>query len=511
MLVIFLTVLIDLIGFGIIIPLSPYLATHFGADALDVGLLMAVYSGAQFLFAPFWGQLSDRIGRRPIILVSLLGGGLSYILFAFATQLWVLYVARALAGFFGANISTAFAYMADITSEKDRSKGMGLIGAAFGLGFVIGPFLGGFFGEVGKYLGDLPPFGESFAAIVAAVICLGNFVAAYFVLEESLKDRSAARQRGSRLKNLSEYFQRPVLPILYVMFFFTTLAMANMEAASFLYVKDKFGWNLKEASFGFAYIGLIMVFTQGYLIRKVLPLWGERKTLIIGLITFFISLFWIGSSNDITNLAISFTLLALGNGLLHPSISGSISLSAKPNEQGAVMGVSQSLASMGRILGPVAGGFIYKEWGMSFPFWAGGGLGALAALLCFANFSKLPSKAKETPDSKGDFSSHIGIGLFQLKNLLKNEIPFTYLFVGDEEQLKSVELDVLKLAVAVQENSVIEHISQRASDKLSPILITCQTGTISMRVAEKLTQLSYRNVYIVDGGVDQLKTEHEDS
>ena len=156
--VIFLTVFLDLVGFGIIIPLSPYLAREFGASAFEVGMLMAVYSAMQFLFSPFWGGLSDRLGRRPILLVSIAGTALAHTLFYFAHDLWLLFLARTLAGIFGANISTAMAYIADVTSEKDRSKNMGLIGAAFGLGFVLGPAIAGM----------LTGLGENFPALAAA-------------------------------------------------------------------------------------------------------------------------------------------------------------------------------------------------------------------------------------------------------------------------------------------------------------------------------------------------------
>src|SRR6185312_15700921 len=185
LLIIFLTVFIDLVGFGIIIPMNPYLAEAFGASPFQVGLLMSVYSLMQFIFSPFWGQLSDRVGRRPVILISLLGGAASHLGFAFATSFWALVLARSLAGLFGGNLSAARAYIADITPEKDRSKGMGLIGAAFGIGFILGPLIGYVFGRVGVHLGTLPPLGESFPALIAAFICFSNFLFAYFALPES--------------------------------------------------------------------------------------------------------------------------------------------------------------------------------------------------------------------------------------------------------------------------------------------------------------------------------------
>lgn len=361
LLVIFLTVFIDLVGFGIIIPLSPYLARQFHASPFEVGLLLSIYSIAQFIFSPLWGSLSDRIGRRPVIMIGLLGGGLSYVLFAFSTSLIWLFVARALAGVFGGNISTAHAYIADVTSPEERSKGMGLIGAAFGLGFIFGPLLGAGLGILGQHLGSEPPFGLSFSAIGAAVLCFCNFGLSYFVLHESLPAsvRGAVRVRRNRIKEIFARLHAPVVGPLMIVFFLSGLAMAQMEAMLFPYVADRFGWTLETASMGFAYVGVLMVITQGYLIRKWMPRFGERRVLLVGLIGFALSLALIPISFNIWLLAVTMTILALGNGMMRPPNLGLISLASPASEQGAVLGVTNSLASLGRILGPMIGGWLY--------------------------------------------------------------------------------------------------------------------------------------------------------
>jgi multidrug resistance protein len=268
--VIFFTVFLDLVGFGIIIPLSPYLAREFGASAFEVGLLMAVYSGMQFLFSPFWGGISDRVGRRPVLLVSIAGTAIAHTLFYFADHLWLLFAARLLAGAFSANISTAMAYIADITPAQDRSRNMGLIGAAFGLGFVLGPAIAGL----------LAHFGENFPALAAAFLSLLNFTLAVFVLDESLSEQSRRqRPRGSRLRSIAEKMQRPVVGSLLFAQFAIGLAMANMEASLFLYMQDRFGWGVRQSSYGFAYVGICIAFTQGYLVRKYLPeSWKDKST-----------------------------------------------------------------------------------------------------------------------------------------------------------------------------------------------------------------------------------------
>ena len=189
--IIFFTVFLDLVGFGIILPLIPYLAREFSASPVQIGWLMATFSIMQFLFAPMWGRLSDRFGRRPIILISLFGATFAYLFFAFAQELTYLFIARGLAGFFAANISAAQAYIADITPKDKRSMSMGLIGAAFGLGFIMGPAIAGLTGPIGESLGDQPPFGIQFSAVVAAGLNALNLILAFFMLPETITQPGA--------------------------------------------------------------------------------------------------------------------------------------------------------------------------------------------------------------------------------------------------------------------------------------------------------------------------------
>jgi multidrug resistance protein len=397
LLVIFLTVFIDLVGFGIILPLSPYLARAFDATPTEIGLLMSVYSLMQFLFSPFWGSLSDRIGRRPVILISLFGGGLSYLAFAFGESLWVLFAARAFAGLFGGNISTAHAYIADVTTSENRSKGMGLLGAAFGLGFIFGPLLGGVFALWGKQLGSTPPFGENFPALGAAVICLANALLATFVLKESLPAglRRAPREHKKRFSLIMAHLRQPLVGPLIWVFFLSGLAMAQMESMLFPFMDDRFNWDMHQASYGFAYVGVIMVFTQGYLIRKWMPRSGEPKLLTAGLALFGVSLFGIAMSHSIPMMAIAMTVLAVGNGLMRPPNLGMISLLTPANEQGSVLGVTNSLASLGRIVGPVLGGWLYQNFDQSAPFHLAGALALIALFLVLARFARLPVTGKK--------------------------------------------------------------------------------------------------------------------
>ncbi|MEC9281235.1 MAG: MFS transporter [Bdellovibrionota bacterium] len=392
--IIFLIVFMDLVGFGMIIPLSTYLAKDLGATPLEIGLLMTIYSLMQFLFSPFWGKLSDRVGRRPILLLSLFGSSLSFLFYAYSTELWMLYASRALAGIFGANISTAMAYIADVTDKDSRSKGMGLIGAAFGMGFVFGPFIGGVFGDIGKSLGSEAPFGLNFSALIASGICFINFFFAIKILKESLTPemRQNLPKRTSRLKQVTKFVGKPLLGSLLFTTLLSTVAMAHMESTMFLFVKERFEWSLSFASYGFAYIGLMMVFTQGYLIRKWMPKYGERKLLVIGLIMAVIGMAGISFTTGVWSMLVVQSILALGYGLLNPSLLGSISLSGEANEQGQLMGVNQSMSALGRIIGPAAGGFVYQSVGKTSPYIVAASLFFLALIFIGKNYSKLPNQ-----------------------------------------------------------------------------------------------------------------------
>lgn len=506
LLVIFLTVFIDLVGFGIIIPLSPFLAQKFGANAFQVGLLMAVYSAAQFLFSPIWGQISDRIGRRPVILISLLGAAIAHLFFGFATELWILFVARIFAGVFGANISTAMAFIADVTDEKSRSKGMGIVGAAFGLGFVLGPAIGGF----------LARFGFAAPALAASAICFLNFVMAYFVLPESLKTSNKAEanklsKKISRFGRIKKHFENKNVAFLLLSAFLISFSLSNMEASLFLFVEDRFGWGLEKASFGFAYVGIMMAFTQGYLIRKALPRFGENKLMIIGSILFGLGMGIVGLSKEVYVVAIGMTALALGSGLFNPSVQGKVSLLSRPDEQGEVMGVMQSLSALARILGPPLGGFLYDSVGISSPFLFASGLAGLVVLglLSLKNFWK-PMRA--------DPERFFKIGRFQLENILRLGMPILFLDLQSESERLKIRSHrtwedfewIFARSQKCEANAVIDLLEKQAYPKPNPVLLVSYSEAPSLQVAQKLDQLGYTNVYVVSGGaVDLMSSPNE--
>lgn len=354
MLLIFLTVFIDLLGFGIILPLLPYYAHQepFNARPWQIGLLVASYSLMQFIFAPIWGRISDRVGRRPIILMSLMGSTISYLIFGLAQSVALLFVSRILAGIGGANIPTAQAYIADTTSPENRAKGMGMIGAAFGLGFIFGPAVGGF----------LSQWGYSVPGFVASGICFTDFVLTYFLLPESLKERKReiAPLRASRWTRLKRAFVRPRVGWLLALFFIATFSLANLEATFALIAKVRYAYTEAQTGYLFAYIGVLTALVQGGLIGPLVRRLGEPKLIVVGTLAFAVSLWLIPYCWDFWALATDLAVLAFGQGVNTPSVTSLISQYTPPDEQGSMLGVTQSLSSLARVLGPIWGGFMFN-------------------------------------------------------------------------------------------------------------------------------------------------------
>ncbi len=393
--IIFLTVFLYLLGFGIIIPIIPNLGKTFGATPVQIGFLMSIYSIMQFLCAPLWGRLSDRIGRRPVLVYCLLGEGLAYLLFAFSRSLEVLFIARGLAGIFAASLSTATAYISDISSPQNRTKNMGLIGAAFGLGFVFGPAIGGGLAKWGETLSSEMYFSTTFASLWVAGLTFATFIFAWFNLHESLaaENRNKA-QHQNRLKTLFTHLSKPNLGKLMVGFGLVATAMSCMEATLILFVGEKFQWGIKESSWGFAYLGVMIVFTQGYLVRKWIPRYGEKRVLNWGLTLFMGGMLLIALSNNLTTLTIAMTVLAIGNGLTNPTFQGCMSLLSRADEQGVVMGVGHSLSALGRILGPLIGGFVFQNVSIVAPYLASSLLAGVSLVLYFQIRNQIPNQGQ---------------------------------------------------------------------------------------------------------------------
>jgi len=371
----FLIVMVDLIGFGLVIPLLPFYALRFAASPQQVTVLLAVYSLMQLFTSPLWGRLSDRIGRRPVLIVSMAASVAAYFWIGSATALWMLFAARALAGACAGNIAAAQAYIADITKPEDRAKGMGLIGAAFGLGFIIGPAFGGLLAGNNPAAADIetPAWvaaGLSFVALCGVVV----------MLRESLPaDQRRGRGRSrNRFAAILDVLRRPVLSRLLLIFFLVILAFAGMESTFALWAIGQFGWGPRQIGYVFSYVGLISATLQGGMIGRLTGLFGEERLLLCGLALIGAGLLVLPFAHGLALLTLAVTALALGMGLMQPSLSSLISRRAGREEQGEVMGVSQSVGSLSRVLGPVAAGFFFGEFGRDAAFFWGAVLVAVA-------------------------------------------------------------------------------------------------------------------------------------
>jgi MFS transporter, DHA1 family, tetracycline resistance protein len=373
--VVFVTVFLDLVGFGIVIPLLPLYAERFGAGPVAAAWLVAVYSLMQFFFAPAWGRLSDRIGRRPVLLVGLAGSALSYLAFGLAGSLAVLFVARAANGVMGANVGVAQAYIADVTPREDRAKGMGMIGAAFGLGFIFGPAIGGV----------LSRWGPEWPFLGAAALSALNGVVAWFRLPESLPPHARAAQPGRaglRARAATVLGASPRLRRLYATGFLTTLALAAVEATLALWAVRRWSLTQESIGYGFAAIGLVAAVAQGFLVARLVRRIGERKAALLGLSLLALAMAMVPLAPSLPFVGLALGLWAVGQGAATPSITAMISHQGGPAEQGRILAASQSLSAMGRVLGPWWGGIALAHVGLAAPYLSGAAivLGALAVL-----------------------------------------------------------------------------------------------------------------------------------
>ena len=351
LIVIFTTVFIDLVGFGIVIPVLPFYAegTAFNATPRMVGLLFASYSIMQLIFSPILGGLSDKYGRRPVLLLSIIGTGIGFLVLGFAQTIFMLFVGRILDGITGGNISTAQAYIADITTTENRAKGMGLIGAAFGLGFIFGPAIGGILSGWGIHV----PF------LFAAALCFANSVLLYFRLPETVTANHPAKNSaagGRSFRHVLNSLKDPRLSFVLIIYFLFIVAFSIMTTSFSLYTMFRFGYDAQHTGYLFAYVGLIAVIIQGGLIGKLVKRFGELPLVIFGALCFAISLFavpFVGpAAGGLAALLVGGGVFSMGNSLATPALTSLASKSAGPEQQGTVLGVTQSVASLARAVGP---------------------------------------------------------------------------------------------------------------------------------------------------------------
>ncbi|MCS6873584.1 MAG: MFS transporter [Pyrinomonadaceae bacterium] len=355
LLIIFLTVLIDLIGFGIVIPLLAFYAEEFEATPLDIGLLVASYSFMQFIFAPILGGISDRYGRRPVLLLSIAGSCVGYLMLGLANSLWMIYVSRILGGITAANLSTAQAYIADVTTERNRAKGMGLFGMAFGLGFILGPAIAGVLSKFGHHI----PF------LFASLLSFINVVLIFFILPESLKSNGLVRNRESRFKEILRALRDSRFSVLTIEYFLLVTAFSMMTTAFAYYTMTNFGYDASQTGYLLGYIGLIAVVTQGFLLDRLVKLYGEEKLIIAGSLILSLSLFSVPlvskDSGGLISLLLGTAVFSFGNSISSPSLNSLASKLVGENEQGRALGLMQSAASLARVVGPFLCGILLNN------------------------------------------------------------------------------------------------------------------------------------------------------
>jgi len=363
---IFLTVFIDLLGFGILIPILPAFAIkELGVSEFQVGIIVAVYSFVQFIFNPVFGKLSDRYGRRPLIIITLLLNAVGYLIFAYTHSFVMLIISRVVAGIGGSSIGVAQAYIADVTTKENRSRGMGLIGAAFGLGFVFGPPVGGI----------LAKFGYSVIGFVSAGFSLLAFVTTIFALPESLKKETREKQSEKKLqlidiKAFKSVFSHPDTGVLILLFFILTFSNANIYGTFPILGHKIYGFSDQQNGYIFGVMGIVSAAVGGGL-RVIGKYLSEKRMVTFGALFMMVGLGMFPYGFGFWGLALICAVFSIGSGVLQPALLSIISKAASEKEQGFTLGVNQSVSAFARVLGPLWGGFSFQYIGYQFPFLTG--------------------------------------------------------------------------------------------------------------------------------------------
>lgn len=368
LLILFFVMFLVMVGFGIIIPVLPFYAEKIGASPTQLGLLMAVYSLLQLLFAPMWGRISDRIGRKPVMLLGIAGLAVSFFLMAISTKLWMLFAARIIGGFLSsANMPTTMAYVADITTPENRGKGMGIIGAAIGLGFVFGPAIGGIFSKSSLSL----PF------YIAGISSIITFILVLILLKESSTPESRL-EHSEKKESLWKSFSG-AMAILFILQLFISLSLSGLETTFAYFAAKKAGMDARQMGYVFMIMGLAGAVVQGGLMGRLTKKYGEGAVIQGGIIVSAIGFALILLVHNFTTAAIYLTIFGIGNGVIRPSIS-SLLTKTSTSGHGSATGLLSSFDSLGRIAGPPLGGWLFSL-AIGLPYISGAVISILALIL----------------------------------------------------------------------------------------------------------------------------------
>jgi DHA1 family tetracycline resistance protein-like MFS transporter len=373
----FVVSMIDVLGFGVLIPLVPYMAHRYGAGPSLTTAILGSYSLCQLLAAPFWGRLSDRYGRRPILMSSLVGACLSYVILGLANSLWMLIAARMLAGFMAGNLAAAFAYASDVSTPATRARSMGMVGAAIGIGFMLGIPIGGILaGDRAQSANFVWP------AVVSAALSLVALALVKFLLPESRGARAATAVAAVQDGALKLLRQRPRLRFIASAALLVTTAQGILESTFALWALSRFGAGPRTVAFALFGAALVAVIMQGGLVRVLAPRLGERRLAVAGIFSYVLGLLFVGlAGSSLTAAALGLLFCGAGMGAFSPSASALASRQSHGDDRGAVMGTYQAATSLARVIGPFVSGPVFALWGANSPFLAAACITAPAALL----------------------------------------------------------------------------------------------------------------------------------
>jgi len=375
--VLFSVIVVDLIGFGIVVPILPFWSDHFGANGAMLGLLLASYAAMQFLCAPAWGRLSDRIGRRPVMLMTIAGTSISLLCLGLADSLPQIFLARLFSGLFGSNISVATAYLTDVTDEADRTRWMGMIGASFAVGFTLGPPIGGLLARAG----------HGTPMLVAAAMAALNFVWAAISLREPTR---RVNRPTTDITSRLDVLRHPVLGRICFVYFLFSVAVTQLETTFAFLMLHRFGYD--ELGVGLIMLGMAVVMggIQGGAMKRLAARFHERRLILVGLSLMALAFFAVPLPRTVPFLMLPLALAAVGRGISQPPMMSLVSQRADEGSRGIVMGVFQSSASAARVVGPLIAGALYDQ-SQSYPYWLAAVLVAIAALTAIRFENPKPS------------------------------------------------------------------------------------------------------------------------